>query len=346
MATPNWFVSHTHLDHIAALPVYVARRRMMKMEPPTIYLPAEAVEGVEALLRAFQRLDRGRMPVEARRPRARPGDRALARAGRPHVRDQAHDPVARLPRLGAAQEAQARVPAPHRATRSATCGSRASRSRPRSGCPRSPTWATPSPQGLDALPDLYRAEILIMEMTFVAPGERPEKIHKFGHTHLDDIIARADRFENEVIIASHFSTRLHPDQIQRIVEKTAARVAQGPAQDLALNGMHPTACKHLDGPRVVGSTMLGIPQGPAQESDWPGRFVSSSAVEQPTGRHPIERTEHRQQRLGAGSPTKRYPRRSPRDQRPRGRARSSRRSEGRACHAPRPRRLFGRCRRP
>ncbi len=33
------------------------------------------------------------------------------------------------------------------------------------------------------------------------------------------MIARADRFENEVIIASHFSTRLHPDQIQRIVEK-------------------------------------------------------------------------------------------------------------------------------
>jgi ribonuclease Z len=43
MATPTWFVSHTHLDHIAALPVYVSRRRMMNMEPPTIYLPAEAV---------------------------------------------------------------------------------------------------------------------------------------------------------------------------------------------------------------------------------------------------------------------------------------------------------------
>src|SRR5947208_14070950 len=63
MATPNWFVSHTHLDHIAALPVYVPRRRMMQMEPPTIYLPSDAVEGVAALLRAFQRLDRGRMPA-------------------------------------------------------------------------------------------------------------------------------------------------------------------------------------------------------------------------------------------------------------------------------------------
>src|SRR5437868_5304676 len=63
MGTPTWCLTHTHLDHIAALPVYVARRRMMKMEPPTIYLPAEAVDGVDRVLKAFQRLDRGRMPV-------------------------------------------------------------------------------------------------------------------------------------------------------------------------------------------------------------------------------------------------------------------------------------------
>src|ERR1700742_1078417 len=64
MATPNWFVSHTHLDHIAALPVYVARRRMMKMRPPRFPRPAAAGEPVARLLRAFRRLDRGRMPVE------------------------------------------------------------------------------------------------------------------------------------------------------------------------------------------------------------------------------------------------------------------------------------------
>ena len=30
MGTPTWFVTHAHLDHVAALPVYVARRRMMR----------------------------------------------------------------------------------------------------------------------------------------------------------------------------------------------------------------------------------------------------------------------------------------------------------------------------
>ena len=102
MSTPNWFVSHAHLDHIAALPVLVARRRMMKMEPPTIYLPAEAVEGVEMLLRAVQRLDRGRMPANLDRAQARRRGRAVARAGRQGVRHQAHDPLAGLSSSGSA----------------------------------------------------------------------------------------------------------------------------------------------------------------------------------------------------------------------------------------------------
>src|SRR5437762_9792582 len=61
MGTPTWLVTHTHLDHVAALPVYVARRRMMKMEPPTIYLPESSLEDVRRLLLIMQRLDRGRM---------------------------------------------------------------------------------------------------------------------------------------------------------------------------------------------------------------------------------------------------------------------------------------------
>src|SRR6186713_1438392 len=54
MGTQTWLVSHTHLDHVAALPVYVARRRMMKMEPPTVYVPEYALEDLKKLLLLFQ----------------------------------------------------------------------------------------------------------------------------------------------------------------------------------------------------------------------------------------------------------------------------------------------------
>ena len=66
MGTPTWLVTHTHLDHIAALPVYVARRRMMKMEPPVVYVPAPSVEDVRRLLLVMQRLDRGRQVCDLR----------------------------------------------------------------------------------------------------------------------------------------------------------------------------------------------------------------------------------------------------------------------------------------
>ena len=226
MSTPNWFVSHVHLDHMAALPVLVARRRMMKMEPPTIYLPAEAVEGVEMLLRAVQRLDRGRMPANLIGVVARRRDRAFPRTGRQGLCHQAHAPFAGLPGLGAAQEAQARIPRLDRRANPRLAALR------RRGIGRDPDsegrlhgrYRAPGPRRLprdlqgpdpDRRDDLRRAR------------RARSVIHKFGHTHLDDLIARADRFENEVIIASHFSTRLHPDQIQRIVEKRLPESLQG-----------------------------------------------------------------------------------------------------------------------
>src|SRR5262249_12416368 len=60
MGTPTWLLTHTHPDHVAALPVYVARRRMMKMEPPKVILPAVMLDEVRRLLHIMQRLDRGR----------------------------------------------------------------------------------------------------------------------------------------------------------------------------------------------------------------------------------------------------------------------------------------------
>jgi ribonuclease Z len=226
MATPTWFVSHTHLDHIAALPVLVARRRMMKMERPTIYLPAEAVENVEGLLRAFQRLDRGRMPAEL--IGLKPDDEVeLSR----ELVVKAFATRHTIPSLGyLVWERRKKLKPEFQALtgdqiRDLRLGGVEVSSEIR--IPKVAYLGDTSPPGLDALPETYKAQILILEMTFVAPNERASVIHKYGHTHLDDLLARADRFENEVIIASHFSTRLHPDQIVRIVEKRLPESLKG-----------------------------------------------------------------------------------------------------------------------
>ena len=76
-----------------------------------------------------------------------------------------------------------------------------------------------SPAGLDNFPPAFEAKILITELSFIRPGHRREKIHKFGHMHLDDFIERADRFKNEVIIAAHFSTRYGPEQVKKFLDR-------------------------------------------------------------------------------------------------------------------------------
>lgn len=213
MGTPTWFVTHTHLDHVAALPVYVARRRMMKMDPPTIYLPAHAVELFQHLLRIVSRLDRGRLPCELVAVRA--GDEiTLSR----ELVVTAHATAHTIPSLGyivwerrkkLKREFQTLTGEQIRDIR--LSGQEVSEE---TRLPRVAYLGDSRPEGLDANPDMYRADVLIAEMTFVAPSHRKDKIHKHGHMHLDDIVQRRDRFQNAQIIAAHFSTRYHAGQIR------------------------------------------------------------------------------------------------------------------------------------
>lgn len=218
MGTENWFVTHSHLDHIAALPVYVARRRMMKMEPPTIYLPEQCVEGVKQLLVAFQRLDRGHLPCEL--IGVTPGQEIeLSRELVVTTTATTHT----IPSVGyIVWQRKKKLKAEYVGLDGSEI-----RDLRLSGTEVSAETRTPklaylgdsSPKGLDNSPDMYRAEILIAEMTFVAPEHRKEKIHKHGHMHLDDWVERAALFENELVIAGHLSTRYHPRQVEKMVKQ-------------------------------------------------------------------------------------------------------------------------------
>ena len=45
--------------------------------------------------------------------------------------------------------------------------------------------------------------------------------------HLDDFVERRDRFNNEKVIVSHFSTRYHDRQIRRFVSKALPDLLDG-----------------------------------------------------------------------------------------------------------------------
>jgi ribonuclease Z len=218
MGVPTWFISHTHLDHIASIPSYVARRRMMKMEPPVIYMPEYSVPTVQRILKSFSRLDRGHLPCDL--IGVVPGDEiALSRelvvtVGqtkhtipslcfivwerrnklKPQYSHLSGDEIRDLKIAGTEITDELRFPIVGYSGDTA-------------------------PEGLDNNPDLYKAKILITELTFIAPSHRKDKIHKHGHMHLDDLIERRQQFQNEIIVAGHVSTRYTGKQAQRAVAK-------------------------------------------------------------------------------------------------------------------------------
>ncbi len=226
MGTPTWFVSHAHMDHLVALPVYVARRRMMKMDPPVIYLPQAAVEPTRRILRLYSRLDRGRLPCEL--IGINPGDEIpLSRELVVTVSATTHT----VPSLGFVVWQRRRKlksefqGLPGEKIRDLRLSGTDVTTEVRS--PRVAYLGDSAPAGLDDTPAMYEAEVLIMELTFVAPSHRKDKIHKFGHMHLDDLLERRERFKNELVIATHFSTRYHPRQVKNLVTRSLPDMLDG-----------------------------------------------------------------------------------------------------------------------
>ena len=218
MGVPTVAISHAHLDHLAALPQYVARRRMMKMSPPTILLPAQAHRATEQMLRSWHKLDRGRMACEliGLEPGVEhwltrdcvltcfPTQHTVPSLGyvvwdvrrklKPEYSHLKGEQIRDLRLSGVEIAHEVRIPLV------CYCGDTAA-------------------GGLDADPAVYQAKILITEMSFFRPEHSKHKIKKFGHTHLDDLIERADKFENERIILGHLSTRTGVKQARQAIER-------------------------------------------------------------------------------------------------------------------------------
>ena len=226
MGTATWFVSHGHLDHIAAIPVYVARRRMMKMDPPTIYLPESLISPVKQIFQQFTQMDRGRLPCDL--VAASPGDEIeLSREHVVTVVETKHS----VPSLGfIVWERRKKLKSQYQSLTGEEIRSLRLAGQDVSEEKRRPLLAylgDSAPEGLDHSPEMFEAEVLITELTFLSPHHRRQKIHKFGHLHLDDIVERRERFKNRLIIASHFSTRYHENTILNLVEKKLPDMLDG-----------------------------------------------------------------------------------------------------------------------
>lgn len=216
------FITHAHLDHAAGIPFYAAQRKLQQLGPGRIYVPAEAAADVEDLLAVQRRLTGSELRLEviglAPGAEVRFGRNHLVRAhaashrvaarayelieARHHLRDEfagmPREEIARLRREGVA------VDEPYR---------------------RSLLFYTgDTDRGLlEESADLFRSEVLLIECSFVLDGHQ-DRAEQYRHLHVDDIAEFASRFENEIIVLTHFSRRYSREEIRDQVRRRLPEV--------------------------------------------------------------------------------------------------------------------------
>ena len=78
-----------------------------------------------------------------------------------------------------------------------------------------------------------QADILIMEVTFIDDRVSVESARKNGHIHLNEVIERADLFQNKAILFTHLSARYREHEAKQVL---ATRLPRGLKERVTLLG--------------------------------------------------------------------------------------------------------------
>lgn len=210
---PNVFVTHAHLDHAAGIAAYASQRTLQDLEPGRVFLPEEAREAYEKILALHVELE-GFDAYAVRLQGVRAGERFVLR------HDLEVEVVAGSHRVPCAGFIFSETRRKLRDDLVGTPGEEIARLRARgvevTEARRTPLLAYPGDcdAGIfEAAPEIFRARVLLLECTFIRPGEE-EKAARYRHLHLSDIASRASDFGNESIVLTHFSAKYPKEEIE------------------------------------------------------------------------------------------------------------------------------------
>jgi ribonuclease Z len=211
------FITHAHLDHAAGIPFYAGQRHLQALGGGTIYVPAEVADDVRELLAVQAKLTGAGLAVKIVGMAA--GDEIAL--GRLHV-VRAYAATHRVAARG-----YEFIERRHhlREELAGLSGEEIGRLR-REGVPvdeeyrRSLLFYTgDTDRGiLEQCDALFKAEVLLIECSFIEDGHQG-RAAEYRHIHIDDVADFADRFENNLIVLTHFSRRYSHEQIRDGVRK-------------------------------------------------------------------------------------------------------------------------------
>ncbi|MCI0672487.1 MAG: MBL fold metallo-hydrolase [Myxococcaceae bacterium] len=221
--TDHLFLSHGHADHAAALGALLGIRVLIgKPRPPKVYFPAEIEAPLAEALAGLGRLHHTDMRIDA--VPLRPGETwplghdVWVRAFRTHHRvpSLAYQFLRRVPKLRPEYHG---LPA-QEVARLRRAGEDLFEESERLEL----AYVTDTlAHVLDTAPALLESRVLILECTFVDGRRTVLDAQERSHVHLDEIVARAERFQCEALVLMHFSQSHSPEEVQaRVRERMPA----------------------------------------------------------------------------------------------------------------------------
>jgi ribonuclease Z len=215
-------LTHAHVDHLGGFAHHVSQRDLLGMPPATYHVPTHSAAGLERLLEVWRDLDHSPLPAVLA-PVAAGDVIEVARNRRIQVFKSYH----RVPTVGYALVRDSDQLRPELVGRPQE-EIRAARAR---GEPVSVPGSQVEVvfcgdtriEVVDREPLVRRAKLLILECTFLGP-ESHDRARRTGHVHLDEIAERAELFENEAVLLTHFSLRYAPRDIRAAIARLPARL--------------------------------------------------------------------------------------------------------------------------
>ena len=208
--------THAHMDHMGGVAYHCALRALRRLPPPTYVIGRENAAAFRDLFDAWRRLDRS--TLEHRVVEIAPGEelqlspRLLARPFRALHRApcQGYALIERKQRLRAEFAHQ---------------DGQALRAARESGTTITDAVETPLVAFCgDTLIEVVEREevvrtarLLILECTFLDARVSVAQSREKGHVHLEEVCERADLFQNEVLLLTHFSSRYASGDVRRIL---------------------------------------------------------------------------------------------------------------------------------
>ncbi|HVR43652.1 MAG TPA: MBL fold metallo-hydrolase [Thermoanaerobaculia bacterium] len=211
------FITHAHLDHALGVPYYAAQRRLYRLGPGSVYVPAETLEQYRELMALHERMEGIDYPIDL--IGLAPGQ---TRRIRKDLLVRAHRATHRVP-ANAWELCEMR----HKLRADLADRSGEELAKMRAEGVGVEEWiekpilfytGDTDRRILEQSEALFEAEVLMIECSFTGEGEE-ERGRRYAHIHLTDLWEFADRFRNETIILTHFSLRDSPAEIHRRIAR-------------------------------------------------------------------------------------------------------------------------------